>query len=72
MTSPILETPLPAPEISGLDGHGKFIKWEHIKHFWKILYFYPRDSTPGCTTEAVDFQRLSEEFEEKNAIILGA
>jgi len=36
-----------------------------------ILYFYPKDSTPGCTTEAIDFSSLKEGFEKANAIVIG-
>lgn len=36
-----------------------------------ILYFYPRDNTPGCTIEAIDFTKLKKEFEKLNAIIIG-
>lgn len=36
-----------------------------------ILYFYPKDNTPGCTTEACDFRDNSTNFEDKNAIIIG-
>jgi peroxiredoxin Q/BCP len=36
-----------------------------------VLYFYPRDNTPGCTIEARDFSALQREFEAKNAIVLG-
>ena len=36
-----------------------------------VLYFYPKDSTPGCTLEARDFQSLKNEFEKNNAVILG-
>lgn len=36
-----------------------------------ILYFYPKDNTPGCTTEACDFRDNSVNFEDKNAIIIG-
>jgi len=38
---------------------------------WIILYFYPKDNTPGCTTEACDFTNELEEFEELDAVILG-
>ena len=38
---------------------------------WVVLYFYPKDNTPGCTTEACDFSNELEEFEELNAVILG-
>ena len=36
-----------------------------------VLYFYPRDSTPGCTTEACDFRDLRGEFEAAGAAIVG-
>ena len=38
---------------------------------WVVLYFYPKDNTPGCTTEALDFTALKDEFEKEGAIILG-
>ena len=38
---------------------------------WIVLYFYPKDNTPGCTTEACDFTEQMPEFEGLNAIILG-
>lgn len=36
-----------------------------------VLYFYPKDDTPGCTTEALDFTRLAREFEEAGAVVVG-
>ena len=36
-----------------------------------ILYFYPKDSTPGCTTEGQDFRNLHAKFRRQNALILG-
>lgn len=38
---------------------------------WVVLYFYPRDNTPGCTTEALEFSALCEEFENLDAMVLG-
>jgi peroxiredoxin Q/BCP len=38
---------------------------------WLVLYFYPKDSTPGCTLEGQDFQRLSSQFQSLNTVILG-
>lgn len=37
-----------------------------------VLYFYPKDSTPGCTTEAKDFTALKDEFDAAGTVILGA
>jgi len=42
-----------------------------LKGKWIILYFYPKDNTPGCTTEAKDFSSLLDEFEDLGAIVIG-
>jgi len=36
-----------------------------------VLYFYPKDGTPGCTREAVEFRDMVKEFEKEDAVILG-
>ncbi len=38
---------------------------------WVVLYFYPKDNTPGCTTEALDFTAHLDEFEALGATVLG-
>jgi peroxiredoxin Q/BCP len=38
---------------------------------WIVLYFYPKDNTPGCTTEACEFTEALPAFEDLNAVILG-
>ena len=38
---------------------------------WVVLYFYPRDNTPGCTTEACDFTQAAPDFSDLDAVILG-
>jgi thioredoxin-dependent peroxiredoxin len=38
---------------------------------WLILYFYPKDNTPGCTTEALAFTELKTKFSKKDAVIVG-
>jgi thioredoxin-dependent peroxiredoxin len=47
------------------------IRSAELKGKWVVLYFYPRDNTPGCTTEAKDFTDLKPEFEKHNVIIYG-
>jgi len=42
-----------------------------LKGKWIVLYFYPRDNTPGCTTEACEFTQAAPEFGDMDAIILG-
>ncbi len=49
----------------------KIISLEDIKKDYIILYFYPKDDTPGCTIEAQEFSRLKSEFEAENAVIFG-
>jgi len=43
---------------------------QHAGH-WVILYFYPKDNTPGCTTEGLEFNALLPEFERLNARVFG-
>lgn len=38
---------------------------------WIVLYFYPKDNTPGCTTEAIDFTTHIKEFEDLGSIVIG-
>ena len=52
------------------DGGGK-IALKDLKGHPVILYFYPKDSTPGCTTEACDFRDLTPDFSRIDADIVG-
>ena len=47
------------------------INLSRLPSAWLIVYFYPKDSTPGCTTQAVDFSNLIDEFSSLDSIILG-
>ncbi|HAK16940.1 peroxiredoxin [Acinetobacter junii] len=42
-----------------------------IESEWLVLYFYPKDSTPGCTTQAIGFSCLKDQFEALNCQIIG-
>lgn len=42
-----------------------------LKDKWVVLYFYPKDNTPGCTTEACEFSEAAPDFSDLDAIILG-
>lgn len=53
------------------DGNGK-IKLSDLKGKKVILYFYPKDSTPGCTQEGLDFKELHTKFKRAGAVVLGA
>ena len=53
------------------DGGGK-IKLSELKGKKVVLYFYPKDSTPGCTQEGLDFKELHTKFKRGGAVVLGA
>lgn len=46
----------PLPTFSLLDDEGRTVTPETLKGCWTVLYAYPKDATPGCTTEACDFR----------------
>ncbi len=50
---------------------GKTFNLNDYKGKYVILYFYPKDSTPGCTIESVGFKNRSEDFAKANAVIFG-
>ena len=52
------------------NGGGTFKLSEHRDKI-VVLYFYPKDSTPGCTTEGIDFASLHDQFVKANAVIVG-
>ena len=60
-----------APEFSLLNARGNTVTLEDYKGKDVVLYFYPKDMTPGCTTEACDFRDAYAEFSDLNAVILG-
>ena len=50
---------------------GSIAKLSEYAGGWLVLYFYPKDSTPGCTTEGNDFNALLPEFSQRGASVLG-
>ncbi|NLW82690.1 MAG: peroxiredoxin, partial [Desulfovibrionales bacterium] len=44
---------------------------EDFRGQWVVLYFYPKDNTPGCTVEAQEFSTLKDQFSALNAVVLG-
>ena len=53
------------------DENGKKICLKDFEGKWIILYFYPRDSTSGCTKEAIDFSEHIDDFKKMNAVVIG-
>ncbi len=60
-----------APEFELPDQTGQLHSLEDYRNQWVILYFYPKDETPGCTTEACEFRDNIFAFRDLNAQILG-
>ena len=60
-----------APDFTLLSDTGDPVSLHGYRGQSVVLYFYPKDGTPGCTREAQAFRDLVEEFEKANAVILG-
>jgi len=67
----MLETGILAPDFTLLDQDGKPHSLSDYRGQKIILYFYPKDSTSGCTKQACNFTELLPHFREKNAVVLG-
>ena len=61
----------PAPAFKLQDQAGKWHSLSDYKGHWVALYFYPKDDTPGCTTQACSFRDNVFAFKKENAVILG-
>jgi peroxiredoxin Q/BCP len=60
-----------APAFSLPDQAGKVHKLSDVKGKWVLLYFYPKDDTPGCTTEACTLRDNFPAFKKLNAVVYG-
>src|SRR6266478_2527793 len=60
-----------APDFSLSSQEGKKVSLKDYRGQWVVLYFYPKDMTPGCTIEAHNFERDLAQYKAKNAAILG-
>ena len=60
-----------APDFSMKNDNDEVIKLSGFRGKKVVLYFYPKDDTPGCTKEACGFRDLKNEFAEFNAVVLG-
>lgn len=60
-----------APDFALEANNGETIKLSNFKGKNVVLYFYPKDMTPGCTTQACDFRDQSQQFHDLNTVILG-
>lgn len=60
-----------APDFSASDETGRTWSLKALKGKTVVLYFYPKDNTPGCTTEACDFRDRYDSFAKKKVAVLG-
>jgi peroxiredoxin Q/BCP len=69
MTMPAIETE--APPFALKDQSGAEVASRDLKGKWVVLYFYPKDDTPGCTKEACNFRDNHGAIQAKGAVVLG-
>ncbi|MBO5223256.1 MAG: thioredoxin-dependent thiol peroxidase [Clostridia bacterium] len=67
----MLEVGMKAPEFALPDKNGNMISLSDFLGKKVVLYFYPKDNTPGCTKQACAFAVKNNEIESKNAVIIG-
>lgn len=61
----------PAPAFTAPDQSGKIVSLSDFAGKTLVLYFYPKDDTPGCTTEACSFRDEHNAFTKKGSVVLG-
>ncbi len=59
------------PALNGTIADGSTLKLSGLKGQWVVVYFYPKDSTPGCTNEAQGFRDLYPQFRARGAQVVG-
>ena len=67
----MLETGITAPDFTLPDQNGNPVSLSDFRGKKVILYFYPKDNTPGCTRQACAFAASYRGFAEKNAVVIG-
>src|SRR5215467_11058329 len=60
-----------APDFTALNDKGEKVKLSDLKGKKVVLYFYPKDDTPGCTKEACAFRDGIDEIKDRGAVVLG-
>jgi thioredoxin-dependent peroxiredoxin len=60
-----------APDFTLPSQDGTNVRLSDFRGKWVVLYFYPKDGTPGCTIEAHNFQRDQPQYSQRNAVVVG-
>jgi len=69
MPQPAIGSEAPAFELK--DQHGNVVSLSSLRGKWVVLYFYPKDGTPGCTKEACDFRDKHGPIQALGAVVVG-
>ncbi|MGN0744563.1 MAG: thioredoxin-dependent thiol peroxidase [Christensenellales bacterium] len=67
----MLEVGMKAPQFTLPDKYGNMVSLSDFLGKKVVLYFYPKDNTPGCTRQACAFALKNKEIEDKNAVVVG-
>jgi thioredoxin-dependent peroxiredoxin len=67
----MIEEGKPAPDFTLLSDKGESVTLSSFRGKKVVLYFYPKDDTPGCTVEACEFRDAYDRFLEKGAVVIG-
>ena len=67
----MLETGVKAPDFTLLDKNGEQVSLSQFLGKKVVLYFYPRDNTPGCTKQACAFAQSYDAFRERDVVVIG-
>ena len=67
----MLEVGMKAPDFTLPDKHGNSVSLSDFLGKKVVLYFYPKDNTPGCTRQACAFAQSCRHFDDKNVVVIG-
>ena len=67
----MVEEGKPAPDFELTNDSGEHVKLSDLRGKPVVLYFYPKDDTPGCTTQACGIRDVYADFRERGAVVLG-
>jgi peroxiredoxin Q/BCP len=67
----MVEEGKPAPDFELRSDHGERVKLSSLRGSPVVLYFYPKDDTPGCTTQACGIRDVYSDFRDRGAVVLG-
>jgi thioredoxin-dependent peroxiredoxin len=67
----LLAAGAPLPDVSGVAQSGETLRFSDLKGKPVVVYFYPKDDTPGCTVEAQEIRDLFQDIQKTSAIVIG-